>query len=499
MRVSLSNMFKIESNTKFDAFLDKNILFENRKYTIEFIYPESETTKYFIYSTGLSEYLSWRPGNKFADLQVKNRIGKLRIFDIEYDVRSEKFLYGDSGDSQLEKIVNEIEGIHKKLYFSFDSCVYTSTEKDWNVIETKELGKLNYLNHVFFNVKTEESVPGLFESIKRNPSFDYTYEKMWVEPWKVKKVNAALLLGLAKSVVSKVFINEKSLTRDTNENRFIKYFFQYCQGVAFNCINNSKSKAVNIKANNLLNEIMKIMSDSFFDGIGSNNGFNMNSTILSKRHGYSDVFKYFMLSQFSIKPIFSDAKDNLGEGIINVAYLYEIWCFYKIVSYVLGRDIKIREQTIFNINGELKHSTIFSDDDYEIGFNQHFGPESGGSYSVPLRPDITVKSLESGKFYHFDAKYKLSKLRRDEDNESGFKSDDIAKMHTYFDAIYSTRAALILYPGDKFSFFEKGDGYKRAEKVKDIADFEGVGAVPLLPGVEPLELKELLKCYFNCN
>lgn len=492
-------MFKIESNTKSDVFLNENILFENRKYTIEFIEPESEATKYFIYSTGLDEHLSWRPGNKFADLQVKNRIGKLRIFDIEYDVRSEKFLYGDSGDSQLEKIVNEIEGIHKELYFSFDSSVYTSAEKNWDSIESKELGKLNYLYHVFFNVKTEESVPGLLESIKRNPSFDYTYEKMWIEPWKVKIVNADLLLGLEKSVGGKVFVNGKSLTRDTNENRFIKYFFQYCQGIAFNCINNSKSKAVNIKANRLLNKTMKIMSDSFFDEIGTNNDFNMNSTILSKRHGYSDIFRYFMLSKLSIRPIFLDTKDNLGAGIINIAYLYEIWCFYKIVSYILGKNIRIKEQTIFNKNGELKHSTIFSDSDYEVGFNQRFGTKNGSSYSVPLRPDITVNSLKSGELYHFDAKYKLSMLRRDEDSESGFKSDDIAKMHTYFDAIYSTRAALILYPGDKFSFFEKGDRYKRALKAKDIADFKGVGAVPLLPGVEPLELKELLKCYFNCN
>jgi hypothetical protein len=94
-----------------------------------------------------------------------------------------------------------------------------------------------------------------------------------------------------------------------------------------------------------------------------------------------------------------------------------------------------------------------------------------GSYTAAFDPDysIVVRSpAGSSHWLHFDAKYRLdrheteSMFESDESDETNtdgspdyeeeltrvHKQDDLFKMHTYRDGIFSTRGAYLLFPGD---------------------------------------------------
>jgi predicted component of viral defense system (DUF524 family) len=73
------------------------------------------------------------------------------------------------------------------------------------------------------------------------------------------------------------------------------------------------------------------------------------------------------------------------------------------------------------------------------------------------------------------------------DMERLAKHADICKMHTYRDAL-KCRAATILFPGTKGVFYRTDGTEENNPCLSDIVqnnDWEGVGALPLVPESEP--------------
>ena len=128
------------------------------------------------------------------------------------------------------------------------------------------------------------------------------------------------------------------------------------------------------------------------------------------------------------------------------------------------------------------------------------------SYSVPLIPDIALRVPDgpNAGLHLFDAKFRVQALTdvglaaddKDADDEKAaeragsFKRADIYKMHAYRDAIPDARSVWILYPGGRFRFFgESGGGGQSGCRGVDSSpeglpeDFDGVGAIPVAPGV----------------
>jgi len=109
------------------------------------------------------------------------------------------------------------------------------------------------------------------------------------------------------------------------------------------------------------------------------------------------------------------------------------------------------------------------------------------SYSVLLRPDVVLR-IHRGPDHEdhlFDAKFKVRRIAgevedRQEEDRGVFKREDVYKMHAYRDALPSVRSAWVLYPGTELRFY--------SAEGTDVADASfregGVGAVPLLPGVQ---------------
>ncbi len=136
-----------------------------------------------------------------------------------------------------------------------------------------------------------------------------------------------------------------------------------------------------------------------------------------------------------------------------------------------------------------------------------------GSYSVTLRPDITL--TVGNELHLLDAKFRLQSIgaatidsTADDDEVqvvslrqwTTFQPSDIHKMHAYKDALdarrhqerQDVRSVWVLYPGDATAFFSETGG--RVSVVPDHrSEMIGVGALPMQPGREPVELRGALE------
>jgi uncharacterized protein len=136
------------------------------------------------------------------------------------------------------------------------------------------------------------------------------------------------------------------------------------------------------------------------------------------------------------------------------------------------------------------------DHNAEVLYNVSYSRPSSGSiaigrdsYSVRLRPDVTVRAADGG-LHLFDAKVKVE-IRQAVDAEDGedaaerpdtFKREDLYKMHAYRDAL-GAQSVWILYPGSDATASEYAS--PRVAAAAPVADgFQGVGAIALRPGAD---------------
>jgi predicted component of viral defense system (DUF524 family) len=147
-----------------------------------------------------------------------------------------------------------------------------------------------------------------------------------------------------------------------------------------------------------------------------------------------------------------------------------------------------------------------------LAYNRSYGGNMAGSYSVALRPDITLTVGE--ELHLLDAKFRLQSIvaatidsAADDDEVqvvglrqwTTFQPSDIHKMHAYKDALgarrgeqrQEVRSVWVLYPGDATAFFSETGGRVSAVPGRR-EDMIGVGALPMQPGREPLELRRAL-------
>jgi uncharacterized protein len=227
------------------------------------------------------------------------------------------------------------------------------------------------------------------------------------------------------------------------------------------------------------------------------------STVLRSRPGYREVTRFFVDLQARTRLL--DAAD--AERLLDArdaALLYEYWCYFQVVDAVASVLDRIPQPASFRIGvfgSSLQHAFAAEFGAARVWFNRQFSKPM--SYSVPLRPDISVE-LSSGTLHAFDAKLKRDVLLGDtgngspstaeneideEEHRATYRRGDLYKMHTYRDAL-GARSVWILFPGRNVSparFTPNVPGALDAPS--------GVGALPLLPGVSRDfdELKTLIR------
>ncbi|MDF2064945.1 DUF2357 domain-containing protein [Bacillus sp. Cr_A10] len=491
-----------------EVLKDGQPLFDQSVYRIEFEQELTKDQKTFIEANYTSILKS--SFGAFYTLSLSNYVGSINLFGKLFEVLSKKW-----NKKQIEYLYKEVSKQASNLPFYSLSVANQSFEKN--------LGNHSLIRYHQWILLREELfhstvLKDAWDSIVKEPHTMIISQYQSTEPWKISRVdetswnrfiqkgNVVELRGnhplASKEVARKLARNgsvyfpkilDESVKRksyDTKENRFIKnMLIQYLELVEWfdtylrkqmklrsihqlddvHRINQAMKKDIQ---NKLETSLMKEVSLTFTNTLGD-------STILQRRQGYRQWFVFY---QTFIQGIgYPMTKEELQNRIEtkSIDKIYEMWCFFEIekaLSRVIGNPSIV---SIFNSNPDTgvylgkipKITYLFGEETLELYYNKTFS--TGESYSVELRPDISIYWHE--QWYHFDAKYKLSDT---------YKIEDIHKMHVYKDAIHNTRLALALYPA--------ADGYKD-EFFEDPIVNGGIGVVHLMIDIDNTHLDQIIQ------
>ncbi len=321
-------------------------------------------------------------------------------------------------------------------------------------------------------------------------------------------------------------MEEMYLSKDTIENRFLKYALNNIADRFKRVLGNVLKivKADNMymldQINQMDEDLSSLTRDPFFRGIGHFKGFTQDSLVMKQAAGYRDVYEYWIILQCGY---------DLQEGVMQlevkeISELYEMWCFIKVknmVQHILHDESVIyakgsktsgdfvktlvqgdRSEVTFvksdNPNVELA-SLMYNatTDDEEKSTDESFTSKNTDiigttSKTTEQRPDIVLRLSKTENdiqyTYLFDAKYRL----RDSTIPTigGVEVppvDAINQLHRYRDAIYYTHSndeklkrevigGYVLYPGNLTKEQFEGSYYHRS------VDEVNIGAFPLKPG-----------------
>jgi hypothetical protein len=318
---------------------------------------------------------------------------------------------------------------------------------------------------------------------------------------------------------------EAAASFDTPENRFLRYFIEMIRELGERvaerfAVEGAQHRLRDARLANDAERMRQVTAEwmmaPFLSTVGRLRYFPSSSQVLEHRVGYRELLRHYLAIILATRyPI--EARDlQLIMESKSASLLYEYWTFFTLADALrplLGDPVQATQ-----MSAEAGDSlycrqgvSIRYGDDTELTYNRSFRGNGHGSYSVALRPDIT---LRRGSMLHlFDAKFRVDRFSEpeaeDRDVEAEqerlttqagwFKHADIHKMHAYRDAIvscrgsYSVSTVWVLYPGTEFVFYDVAVGRVTALGPSD-SEMSGVGAIPLTPGQDMTKLMETLQC-----
>lgn len=451
---------------------------------------------------------SYHPRNKIIQLRFDNIVGLVNILGVTYDVRSRKLLDNADGNTQFQTLLDEINGIARSLTFKFTGTAHSHREAEHDYHQNL-LEVFDYYYQLTFGYPVTDNLDALLNQCIRQPHTAYQDISVNVPLRSSKKPAPAFFTqlskrsewakitaghGMANSTIAQrthartgnyllpLTVTEKQHvpTLNTLENRFIKFFLEDMAALCLRILNGRFEGEIKNKATRLHHKLLTLLRQPFFNGLIRLSFIPGSSSVLLKKSGYREIYYHFVQSKFSFRPILADVRKQAQRpGLKNIATLYEIWVFFKIAAGLFPNTL-IRETFHGRVlkNGSFIGSYSWEANNARLSFNQSFTQTNGGSYSVTLRPDVSL--FRNGRLYLFDAKYKFNTIVEDEDQLLRIvKAEDIHKMHAYIDAIPAAQSAIVLYPGTSYIFYDKAAG--RLEETRPLNRLNGVGALPLLP------------------
>lgn len=501
----------------------ERILYEGKTYHLLFPSSEPSAIKSAIALTGLEEAVSWNQRNPVATLRVVNQIGLIRLFGREYDIRSEKFLEGETGMRQFQVVLDDLAELSRHILFSSKAAPSANRTHAPELNQPSLLERFNYFRQTCFKKNQRPGLADLVDQIARNPHARLVDEHTQDHIWNAKKPSRQTLRSLFQSDQSftrlpsshplavgrpglkiagtdeilfpmKAVRSRGAVSTDTSENRFIKHVLLDVEGVCRSVLNEGALSGTLLnQCNELLHLSRSLLRRPFFQDIGALSAIPFSSPTLNARHGYRDLYRIFMRSRLGAKHLFEDlAEDALVVELKDVSLLYEYWVFYKIATTLLQPNALFLSRSAILKEGRIVNTAAVSDGVWTVHFNKTYSRKPGASYSLRLRPDIVIEKVVSGvsgALYVLDAKYKSVQYAvEDEEDDSVLKTigtvkpADIHKMHCYIDAIEDVKTAIAVYPGEKFVFYPRDRGAPPALNSAQVVSLNGVGAVPLMPG-----------------
>ena len=465
----------------------------------------------------------------FGSINYKNQVGRTDIYVVYEKDGIEKKLafttevlsYKMDYRSDMRNVIRDIEeefamlsySFLKETYLTFKSSDSISTDLIWWQIFRECFEKIvSATKLIINNPKRRLQTSILYERAERIPyipaELENEYEEFKNEPFHLYR------------------IEEMFLSKDTIENRFLKYalnnIYDRFKRVRRNVLRVIKADNVDIKNKIIMmdEDLTAVINNPFFRGIGTFKGFTQDSLVMKQAVGYREVYEYWIILQCGY---------DLQEGIMqlevkDISELYEIWCFIKIKNIV---QHILRNKAAIHIEGSKMEGdfvkTLIQGSKSEVTFYQKDKPqiqlasvmynattddeeagidESGlgkntdieftTSKTTEQRPDIVLRlSKTDDTFqytYLFDAKYRIRDTTIPSHGGVDVPPvDAINQLHRYRDAIFYSKerneklkreviGGYVLYPGNLNREQFIGSYYHRS------VDEVNIGAFPLKPG-----------------
>ena len=476
-----------------------------------------------------SEHVSAEDDIIFGSINYKNQVGRTDIKVLYVKNGKEKNLsfttevlsYKMDYRTDLRNVIRDIEeefamlsySFLKETYLTFRSSDKDATDLIWWQIFRNCFEKITESTRLIINnPKRRLQTSVRYERAERMPympaELENEYEEFKNEPSHLYRME------------------EMYLSKDTVENRFLKYAINNITD-RFRYVRRNVLKVLKADNVSMLNQIKKmdeeltsLVNDPFFRGIGTFKGFTQDSLVMKQAAGYRDIYEQWIILQCGY-----DLQDGIMQlEVKDISELYEIWCFIKvknIVQHILRNSATARvdsskmegdfiksliqgskSEVVFveNEHPEVQLASIMynatTDDEEnqtdESGISQNTDIEYTTSKTTEQRPDIVLrlsKTNDSLKYtYLFDAKYRLRDTTIPaRDGVDVPPVDAINQLHRYRDAIYYTQAkdeklkkevigGYVLYPGNLTKEQFIGSYYHKS------VDEVNIGAFPLKPG-----------------
>ena len=505
--------------------IDEEILFENRPYFVDISDFKENERDYFIKEYGLSKHVDYHKKNDILTLKLTNVVGQINLFGNPIDVRSNKLNGEISGQQLFESLLEDITRISANLPFHYSGTSYSHREVDWDNHNPTDVERFDYFYQFAFKMKQGRNLYSQVEQIINNHNFVNKEKVEITEVSKSKQFNSVTIRNLGRgglytpidvnSNVSKTKLANKIksisgrdlfpthisnsinyVSIDTLENRFVKFILFDIQTLCSRLLRNSDT-SFNSKIIRLREEVQRMLNMPFFKQVKRLDIVPSSSTVLLKKSGYRELYYHYIQSNFGIHSVLDSLHEEcFTAGLKDIATLYEIWVYFKMAEMLFPEEeIKVSYQGRALQNGDFIYTMSWSGNEVKLNYNTSFNRSNNGSYSVSLRPDISLETQDK-RLFLFDAKYKFNSSTKNKDDANDLvkvvKSEDIHKMHAYLDAIPQSIFSIAIYPGSKFVFYEKESSSVR-HKLDEIESFNGVGALPLIPfKTDTLQLNTLL-------
>jgi hypothetical protein len=511
--------------TEWDAFF-----FENTDYPLH-VKASNESIKLLRLTIGKeqSEHVSAEDAIIFGSINYKNQVGRTDIKVLyEKDGKEETLSfttevlsYKMDYRTDLRNVIRDIEeefamlsySFLKETYLTFRTADKDATDLIWWQIFRSCFDKITEASRLIINnPKRRLQTSVRYERAERMPympaELENEYEEFKDEPSHLYRME------------------EMYLSKDTIENRFLKYALNNIAD-RFKHVRKNVMKVLKADNVDMLNQIRQmdeeltaLSNDPFFRGIGTFKGFTQDSLVMKQAAGYRDIYEQWIILQCGY-----DLQDGIMQlEVKDISELYEIWCFIKvknIVQHILRNTAtarvdgsKMEGDFIKALIQGSKSEVVFLDNEKpdvqlaSVMYNattddeEHLSDETAVSQNTDIaettsktteqRPDIVLRlSKTNDKIqytYLFDAKYRIRDTSIPAKNGVEVPPvDAINQLHRYRDAIYYTNAhdeklkrevigGYVLYPGNLTKDEFTGSYYHRS------VDEVNIGAYPLKPG-----------------
>lgn len=452
----------------------------------------------------------------FGTLNFKNQVGRTD-FKVAYlsdgeqqsmDFRTEVLSYKLDYRTDMRQIINDIEQEYSMLSYSFLKQTYLSFKA--NDSESTDLIWWQIFSQCF------DEIVRATKNIINNPKRRLKAE--------VRHERAERLRNMAADTENEYLLfqhephhlyrtEEMFLSKDTVENRFLKYAIKEMHrrfSIVREHIKNSlkvNDEKISTRISEMDQTLSRLSNHPFFRQIGQFKGFTQDSLVMKRARGYSDIYRNWLLLQCGYE--LEDSINHLE--VKDISELYEIWCFIKVknmVQQILGDEAQASSSGHELTSGFIrqlvqgsKSEVLFRKNDVElvtVSYNAQIEKdedeqvesaiEDTQTFTTIQRPDIVLRLSRRHEgdivyTYLFDAKYRLNDRRiagRDVPPE-----DAINQMHRYRDAIYydgeqqlkkEVIGGYVLYPGQMTKEEYLSSYYHTS------IDKVGIGAYPLRPG-----------------